>query len=357
MVSSQCKIGVVGAGSSGLFLGILLTQQGYQVDIFEKFPDVRTDGCGILLVTSGMKALQAGSRQLCEKIMAAGTPVSNFEFRNLKGKLVNSSSPEYSADELPAMLIHRKAILETLLEFLPAECLHLNAEFKSITQTEAGVTVDFQDGSQWHGDLLVGADGLYSQVREFVVPSVKPFYLGDLVWRGIVNDDTFCTDGNFIVYVRGRGIYANFFDLGHSLTHWGFFVEQEQESTRADLTPIPQKELAKLPIEARKIIESTPPEQMVTRYSYDIDPLPQLYQGRILLIGDAAHAKSPTRARGMTSGFEDGLALSRILPASQDVNEALARFEAERKPIVHEYQLTSRKQSLTIGRLHRKGAA
>lgn len=112
-----------------------------------------------------------------------------------------------------------------------------------------------------------------------------------------------------------------------------------------------------MPIEARKIIESTPPEQMVTRYSYDIDPLPQLYQGRILLIGDAAHAKSPTRARGMTSGFEDGLALSRILPASQDVNEALARFEAERKPIVHEYQLTSRKQSLTIGRLHRKGAA
>lgn len=68
MVSSQCKIGVVGAGSSGLFLGILLTQQGYQVDIFEKFPDVRTDGCGILLVTSGMKALQAGSRQLCEKL-------------------------------------------------------------------------------------------------------------------------------------------------------------------------------------------------------------------------------------------------------------------------------------------------
>jgi salicylate hydroxylase len=357
MVSSQCKIGIIGAGSSGLYLGLLLTQQGYQVDIFEKFPDVRTDGCGILLVTSGMKALQTGNPQLCKKIMAAGIPVSNFEFRNLKGKLVNSSSPEYAPDELPGMLIHRKAILETLLEFLPSECLHLNAEFKSITQIEEGVTVDFQDGSQWQGDLLVGADGLYSQVREFVVPNVQPFYLGDLVWRGVVNDDTFCTNGNFIVYVRGRGIYANFFDLGHGLTHWGFFVEQERESTRADLTPIPQQELAKLPIEPRKVIESTPPEQMVTRYSYDIDPLPQLYQGRILLIGDAAHAKSPTRARGMTSGFEDSLALSRILPASQDVDEALAKFEAERKPIVHEYQLTSRKQSLTIGRLHRKGAA
>lgn len=357
MVASQSKIGIIGAGSSGLYLGILLAQQGYQVDIFEKSPEIRTDGCGILLVTSGMEALQAGNPELCQKIMAAGVKVSNFEFRNLKGNLVNSSSPEYAADELPGMLIYRKAILNTLLEFLPSECLHLNAEFQSITQTEAGVTVAFQDGTQWQGDLLVGADGLYSQVREYVVPDVKPFYLGDLVWRGVVKDDTFCTDGNFIVYVRGRGIYANFFDLGHGLTHWGFFVEQEQASTHADLTPIPPAELAKLPIDPRKVIESTPPEQMVTRYSYDIDPLPQLYQGRILLIGDAAHAKSPTRARGMTSGFEDSLALSRILPASQDIPEALTRFETERKPIVHEYQLTSRKQSLTIGRLHKKSAA
>ncbi len=61
----------------------------------------------------------------------------------------------------------------------------------------------------------------------------------------------------------------------------------------------------------------------------------------------------------MTSGLEDGLALSLILPSSADISQALAKFEAERKPIVHEYQRTSRKQSLTIGRMHRKrqGAA
>ncbi len=56
----------------------------------------------------------------------------------------------------------------------------------------------------------------------------------------------------------------------------------------------------------------------------------------------------------MTSGLEDALALSRILTSSDDIPQALALFEAERKPIVHEYQLSSRKQSLTIGRRHRK---
>ena len=84
---------------------------------------------------------------------------------------------------------------------------------------------------------------------------------------------------------------------------------------------------------------------------------PWYYRDKTLLIGDAAHAKSPTRARGMTAGFEDALALSRLLGSSADIPEALACFERERKPIVHEYQRTSRKQSLTIGRLHKRGAA
>ena len=355
MVASNCKIGIIGAGTSGIFLAILLAQPGYQVDVFEKSAYPRTDGCGILLISSGMEVLKQGNPKLCQKIINAGVKASNFEFRNLKGDLINSRSPEHSADRMPGMLIHRKAILETLLEFLPQNCLHLDSVFESITQTEQEVTVNFNNGTQWQGDLLVGADGLFSQVRELVVPGVEPFYLGDLVWRGIIADDTFCTDGNFIVYVRGRGIYANFFDLGRGLTHWGFFVEQErEESQRADFIPIPERELAKLPQSARTIIESTPIENIVTRYSYDIDPLPHLYQGRILLIGDAGHAKSPTRARGMTSGLEDGLALSRILTSSDDIPQALALFEAERKPIVHEYQLSSRKQSLTIGRRHRK---
>jgi salicylate hydroxylase len=358
MVSSHCKIGIIGAGSSGIYLAILLAQQGFQVDLFEKSSYPRTDGCGILLVPQGLEVLRQGNLQLCQKIIDSGVNVRKFEFRNLKGKLVNSESPQYSDNQMPGLLIHRKAILETLLEFLPSGCLHLNAQFQSISQTEDRVTAYFSDGTQWQGDLLVGADGLFSQVRELVVPGVKPFYLGDLVWRGVVADNTFCTEGNFIVYVRGRGIYANFFDLGNGLTHWGFFVEQEQDEQERSLDiPIPPEELAKLPSEPRNVIESTPPEQIVTRYSYDIDTLPRLYQDRILLIGDAAHAKSPTRARGMTSGLEDGLALSRFLASSSNIAETLALFEAERKPIVHEYQRTSRKQSLTIGRLHKKKAA
>ncbi|HAG83240.1 MAG TPA: monooxygenase, partial [Cyanobacteria bacterium UBA12227] len=69
---------------------------------------------------------------------------------------------------------------------------------------------------------------------------------------------------------------------------------------------------------------------------------------------DAAHAKSPTRARGMTAGFEDALALSHYLNSKTNVDEALEAFQAERMPIVHEYQRTSREVSRKIGRSHKK---
>ena len=360
MMASSCRVGIVGAGTSGVYLARLLIQQGFQVSLFERSPQPRTEGCGIFLVQAGMIALDKGDPEIRKAIVRAGAPVKRFEFRNLRGDMINAEEVVYTEDELPGMLVHRKAILEALLEKLPP-CLHGSAEFQSVTQTDRQVIAHFKDGSQWEGDVLVGADGIVSKVRPFVVPDVQLCYLGDLVWRGVVADRTFCPDGNFIVYARGRGIYANFFDIGGGRTHWGFFIEKEQADNEiGSLQPqdplIPPAELAKLPDEPRSLIQSTPPEQIGSRYSYDIDPLPRLHQNRIVLIGDAAHAKSPTRARGMTSGFEDALSLMQHLTAHDQVETALAAFEAERLPIVHEYQRTSREMSRKIGRRHRRAA-
>lgn len=361
MVSTSSRIGIIGAGTSGAYLASLLANQGFQVDLFDRTPQPRTEGCGILVVQAGMIALQQGNPEICDRIIQAGDAVKKFEFRNLLGGTINSEAVTYQPDELPGMLVHRKAILEALLAAVPVDCLHGNAELVDVTETEQGVRAEFKDGRQWQGDLLVGADGILSQVRKSVVAGVELCYLGDLVWRGITTDRHFCPEGNFIVYVRGRGIYANFFHIGGDLTHWGFFVEREQEEREYGLlrpqdVTLPAAELDKLPANARDLITSTPIDHIVCRYSYDIDPLPQLYRGRVLLIGDAAHAKSPTRARGMTSGWEDALALSRYLVSEDDIPTALAAFQTERLPIVHEYQRTSREQSQRIGRQRKRVA-
>ncbi len=219
MVSLNSRIGIIGAGTSGVYLAILLIDQGFQVTLFEKSPQPRTDGCGILIVQAGMKALHQGNPEISQKIINSGDPVKLFEFRNLRGGVINSEPITYEENELPGMLVHRKAILEALLDELPPDC---------IAQTEHSAIAHFKDGSHWEGDLLIGADGIVSKVRQFIVPDVELFYLGDIVWRGIVEDCSFCPEGNFFVYVRGRGIYANFFHIGGCRTHWGFFIEKDQ---------------------------------------------------------------------------------------------------------------------------------
>lgn len=359
MSSIKPKIGIIGAGTSGLYLAYLLLEQGYDVQVFERSPQPRTTGCGIMLVSAGMEALYQGSPELCQQVIDSGAIAKTFEFRNLRDQIANAETVTYSDNERPAVLVHREAILNALLERLPADRLHCGAAFESAVSSANGVTVQFRNGTEWQGDLVVGADGIFSSVREAVVPQVQPVYLGDRVWRGIVQDDSFCTDGRFIVYMRGRGIYANFFDIGNGLTHWGFFQETERENgnvgqRRLGQTPIPPDELAKLPELPQTIIRATDPDQINCRFSYDIDPLPRLYCDRVVLIGDAAHAKSPTRARGMTAGFEDALSLSQHIMASPSVDAALQAFQAERLPIVHEYQLSSRNISRKIGRRQKK---
>jgi 2-polyprenyl-6-methoxyphenol hydroxylase-like FAD-dependent oxidoreductase len=365
------RIAIVGAGSSGLLLALLLQHQGHQICLFERALELRPEGCGILLVRSGVEAIAAAAIDgLLEETLAAGLPVSRFVVRNLRGDLIESSAAEREPGELPSLLIQRRAILEAMAARLQPGVFRAGAGLISWSQDAEAVEAHFDDGSYWRGDLLVGADGIHSRVAPQLAPLRRLHYLGDRVWRGVVADGSFCRDGEFFVYARGRGVYANVFDLGVDgqgapLTHWGFFQEEvlpasREERRRLLAEPVPEEGLAKLPADLAALIRATAPERLVANWSYDIDPLPALVAGRVALVGDAGHAMSSSQARGMTAGLEDGLVLARQLgagAASAAVVGALARYNAERLPVVHGYQERSRSVSARTGRLRRPQVA
>ena len=367
------RVAIVGAGSSGLLLALLLQRQGHQVCLFERASDLRPEGCGILLVRSGVEAIAAaGIGGLLEQILAAGQPVRRFVVRNLRGDLIESSEAAGEPGELPSLLIQRRAILEAMAARLDPGVFRPGAGLLSWSQDAAGVEAHFDDGSYWQGDLLIGADGLHSRVAPQLARMRRLNYLGDRVWRGVVADGSFCRDGEFFVYARGRGVYANVFDLGIDadgvpLTHWGFFQEEVLPADRSERRrllsePVPEEGLAKLPADLAALIRATPPQRQVANWSFDIDPLPTLVAGRVALLGDAGHAMSSSQARGMTAGLEGAVALALQLgllaaDAVSGVEEALLRYNAERVPVVHRYQERSRQVSARTGRMRRPRVA
>ncbi len=153
----------------------------------------------------------------------------------------------------------------------PEERVHGNAELIGWQQGSDEVSAFFANGDIWSGDLLVAADGIVTRVAPRLVPEHRLHYLGDRVWRGVVADDHFCTDGAFFVYARGRGIYVNAFDLGpgpdgRSRTHWGFFHEEPLPVSRE---------------QQRRLLQEPIPAEALTR----LDPLPRLVDGRVGLLG------------------------------------------------------------------------
>jgi 2-polyprenyl-6-methoxyphenol hydroxylase-like FAD-dependent oxidoreductase len=360
------RIAVVGAGSSGLLLSLLLHRQGHRVTLFERSQRLRSEGCGILLVRSGVEAIAAaGLDGLLERLLAAGRPVQRFVIRNLRGDLIGTSPVESAANELPSLLIRRQAILDALWRFADPGSFRGGASLVHWQQDDHGVDARFSDGNHWRGDLLIGADGLFSRVAPLLVPQRRLHYLGDRVWRGVVADGRVIDPGDFLVVARGRGVYANAFDLGAdsvhgdgvAITHWGFFQEEPLPAGRSEQRqllqePVPESALEKIPPDLAALIRSTPPERVVANWSFDIEPLPRLSSGRVALIGDAGHAMSSSQARGMTAGLEDAVSLARHLAngAEADPRVALQAYERERLPVVHGYQERSRAISARTGR-------
>lgn len=370
-VTASLRVAVVGAGTAGMATALVLQRNAYQVSLFERAPQPRVEGCGVLLRGNALDyLLEAGLSDVVEKIYDVALTIKSFSYRTMKGNVWKDADPAPSGTKRYSLLVRRADVLKAMWDPFQNGVKEGSGEFhggkalKAVAEEGDTVLATFEDGSEWRGDLLIGADGIRSQAAKYVAPERIFNYLGDRVWRGVALDDVLCTDAAFIVYSRTAGIYANCFDLGRdeegtNWTHWGLFREEEYATdpgTRKALRKegVPTDILSKLPEEFANLVRRTPTERLVQGYEFDIDLLPSYVRGKVALVGDAAHSMSSTLAWGMGSGFGDAVCIAKQLGGEKDLRVALRKYEEERLSVTQEYQTSSRELSVRLKRNKRK---
>jgi FAD-dependent urate hydroxylase len=335
------RVVVVGGGIGGLSVANALVGQGIPVSVYEQAPELTEVGAGIQVWVNGMKA--AHRIGVAESLRAASGQMEWMHFRSYRGPLIVTSPVGELARKHGApfpVMIRRPELLRCLGEHLPPGTLTLGRVCVGCEQDADGVTVRFADGSTERASLVVAGDGIKSVIRRSQFGEVTPRFAGYQYLRSLIPYDKPGFDRNTFTFTFGPGDRFGSGDVGKGWIYWFAVLLTKRgekdgpEGRKGEL----RRRYARFEGSVRDIIESTPDEAILRHDIFDLEPLPRWTNGRVLLMGDAAHAPTPNLGRGASEAMEDawklGEHLARVtsLKEGPQLTRALAAFEAERRP-------------------------
>ena len=345
------KVIIIGAGIGGLTAGIALKQAGYEVEIYDRVRELRPIGAGISLWSNGVKVLNRLG--LGAEIAAIGGKMERMEYRTRTGELLNDISlfPLIEAVGQRPYPVAR-ADLQNMLLKAYGESITLGARCVGVEDDESGVTAIFEDGTQARGDLLVAADGIHSILRQYVLDTeFIPKYGGYVNWNGLVpaSPDLAPLD-TWAIYV-GEHKRASMMPVANDRFYFFFDVPLPKgtSSSPADYQQELTDHFQGWADPVQRLIQQIDPQKTARLEIHDMGPIDRYVRGRVALLGDAAHATCPDLGQGGCQAMEDGWVLAQyLLTTNLSVQDALQRYETERKARANAIVQKARKRAETI---------
>ncbi|WP_284777904.1 flavin-dependent oxidoreductase [Agrobacterium sp. lyk4-40-TYG-31] len=352
------KILIAGAGIGGLAAALCLHEKGFDVNVFEAVDTLQPLGVGINVMPHASGVLFGLG--LGDALDDIAIRTRAIEYRTRFGHLIQSDPRCVEAGfDYPQFSIHRGQLqfllFDTVRERLGPDAVITGKAAIGFEQDERGVRVNFQDGSSAAGDLLIGADGFRSKVRQQLHPDEGPaHYEGTMMWRGANLQAPFADgrtmfiagdhDVKFVCYpISGRAARD-----GKALINWVAEVRHDnpRAAEEADWTREADRDFIseylgfQMPdLDIQALLKNT---QKITQYPMiDRDPLPWWTRDRVTLLGDAAHPMYPMGANGASQAILDGRALADAL-SEQPGPAGLLAYEAVRRPATTKVVLTNR---------------
>ncbi|NUP43202.1 MAG: FAD-dependent monooxygenase [Streptomyces sp.] len=343
----MARVLVIGGGTAGTAAALALRKAGFEVTVHEAHPGSAEDlGAFLTLASNGMRAL--AQLDASAAVTALGFPLTSMRVLDDSGAELAQVPLGEAADPLLQFRCLRRGDLTAALQAEAARrgiLVRHGARLASVEDGADGVTAHFTDGSTATGDLLIGADGLNSTVRRQITPQTQPCYAGQRVFYGYTGAAEPSGPQARITMVRGSTAAFGYAVSPGGETYWFARVGGEplDADEIADGSPADWRELLvpllrKDTTPAADIVAAAGEDLMVTNAT-EIPPGTPWRSGRLLLIGDAAHAASPVTGQGASMALEDAVILAKCLRDAPDTDTALSLYEDLRRPRV-EHNIT-----------------
>jgi 2-polyprenyl-6-methoxyphenol hydroxylase-like FAD-dependent oxidoreductase len=315
-------------------VALALEQRGLSPTVYEAASEYRPVGAGILLQTNAM--LVFDRLGIADSICDAGRQLDGGGLRSPDGPymtrfdLNDVERPEFGYG---FVAVHRADLLCILLDELDAD-VRTGMDCTAVVGTDPPV-VHFEDGSEISPDVLLGADGIHSTVRDAVAPSVEPRPLDGVVYRALVTPDLpqpYRTQG---FEIWGDGTYTGGSPIDENRFYW--FATASEPLTGDHAAPEAvesalRNHLTGYPEPIPEILDGLDPSDLIMTELEDLPSLDTWSRNRVVLAGDAAHAMLPFAGQGAAQAVEDGVMLADALATYEEYERAFDAYESERRP-------------------------
>jgi 2-polyprenyl-6-methoxyphenol hydroxylase-like FAD-dependent oxidoreductase len=326
------KITIIGGGIAGLTTALALTKLGFDCKVFERAKQLNEVGAGIWMQPNALKVLDWLG--LGDLVRDSGKLLNQVSITNAQLIPFKKTKQEVVQDEKgnKIVAIHRATLQKILFEALPAGIVHLGCEFKSLEQNKDQVKISFGD-REVKSDLLIGADGINSKVRDGIFSETSKRFSGQTCWRGISDISLPYEFQNAGIESWGKRIRFGFSQVTESQVYW-FAVKTAPQNGTDDINTI-KVELKNYfsdfsPL-VLNIIENTKSEKIIRNDILDLNRLEKWHKDKVVLVGDAAHATTPNMGQGAGQGIEDAYYLANILSKHSQIEQATSLFESSRR--------------------------
>jgi 2-polyprenyl-6-methoxyphenol hydroxylase-like FAD-dependent oxidoreductase len=350
-MSKPIRAAIVGGGISGLSAAYALARRGIDVTVYEQAPALGEVGAGVFTYPNALRPLERmGLGPAFARVGAKVGPGS--EYYRMDGTLVGKVLTTDSAGWNGMYGMHRADLLNIFANVLLASAVRTGHRCVGFEQDQRAAYVKFDNGNIAEADIVIACDGIHSTLQKFVVEPSPPEYSGSRAYRGLIEakklpnwrkeaHQIWMGDGkHFMVFPVRRGDLLNYVGFVPTSTEtiesWSAIGDRDELAAS----------FAGWDLRVVELLDKV--ETCFWWGLYDRRPLAKWTNGRLLLLGDAAHAMLPHLGQGANQGIEDGVALAIFLEgrSADEVSGILPQFEKFRRERTDVVQAEARRNGL-----------